>query len=60
VNAVIRLGLESGSSDIRPDEEDEDEAMSPWQDLVESIGRRDGPGSEKAMRNLLTGGNAAR
>ena len=60
VNAVIRLGLESGSSDIRPDEEDEDDAMSPWQDLVESIVRRDGPGSEKAMRNLLTGGNAAR
>ena len=60
VNAVIRLALESGSSDIRPDEEDEDLAMSPWEDLVESIGRRDGPGSEKAMRNLLTGGHASR
>jgi DNA-binding FadR family transcriptional regulator len=55
VNAVIRLGLESGSSDTRPVDEDEDEALGPWQDLVESIERRDGAGSEKAMRNLLTG-----
>lgn len=60
VNAMIRLGLESGSSDVRPIDEDEDDALSPWQDLVESIGLRDGPGSEKAMRQLLTGGHASR
>lgn len=55
VNAMIRLALESSSNDVLPIEEaDEGDALTLWQDLVESIARRDASGSEKAMRNLLT------
>lgn len=55
VNAMIRLALESSSNHMLPIEEaDQGEVLTLWQDLVESIGRREASGSEKAMRNLLT------
>jgi DNA-binding FadR family transcriptional regulator len=57
VNAMIRLVLESGSNDAPPNGgDDEQDGLSLWQDLVESIGRRDPTGSEKAMRILLSRG----